>query len=117
MATDAKTLAATYFSSWKAHDFDTFRSQLADDVEFTGPMGRAHGADECVQGIEGMSKMVTDMVIKKVFVDGPDVLTWYDLHTADADPIPTANWIHAEDGKITRIEVAFDPRSIAPPGR
>ncbi len=103
MSNDAEAIAATHFSSWKAHDFATFRSPLAADVEFSGPMGQAHGADECVAGIH------------KVFVDGPDVLTWYDLHTADTDPLPTANWIHVEDGKITRIRVAFDPRPIAPP--
>ena len=85
MPKDAKVIAATYFSSWRAHDFDTFRSPLAADVEFAGPMGQAHGADECVAGIEGMSTMVTDM------------------------------GIHVEVGKITRIRVAFDPRPIAPP--
>jgi hypothetical protein len=50
----------------------------------------------------------------KRFVDGPDVLTWFDLHTAAAKRMPTANWSHVEDGKITRIRVAFDPRPILP---
>jgi hypothetical protein len=26
--------------------------------------------------------------------------------------VPVANWMHIEDGKITRIRVAFDPRGI-----
>ena len=26
---------------------------------------------------------------------------------------PVANWMHVEDGKITRIRVAFDARGIA----
>jgi hypothetical protein len=30
-----------------------------------------------------------------------------------ADPVPVANWMHVEDGKITRIKVAFDARGIA----
>jgi hypothetical protein len=47
-----------------------------------------------------------------VFVDGPDVLTWFDLHTTVAPPAPTANWQHVEDGRITRIRVAFDPRAL-----
>ena len=30
-----------------------------------------------------------------------------------ADPVPVANWMHVEDGKIARIQVAFDARGIA----
>ena len=44
-----------------------------------------------------------------MFVDGSDVLTWFDLHTTSAAPLPTANWGHVENGKITRIRVTFDP--------
>ena len=44
-------------------------------------------------------------------VDGPDVLTRFDLHITVA-PRPTANWLRIEDGKITRIRVTFDPRAV-----
>jgi len=27
-------------------------------------------------------------------------------------PAPTANWLHIEDGKITRIRVTFDPLAV-----
>jgi hypothetical protein len=40
------------------------------------------------------------------------VLTWYDLHTTKADPVPTANWSHLEDGKITTIRATFDARPL-----
>jgi hypothetical protein len=109
---DPRSVAATYFSAWKAKDFETFRSILADDVTFRGPLGTADGAEECVQGIEGMSKIVTDIEIKQVFVEGDDVLTWFDLHTSVAPPCPTANWSRVEGGKVTRIRVTFDPREL-----
>ena len=48
-----------------------------------------------------------------MFHDGPDVLSWFDLATSVADTVPVANWMHVEDGKITRINVAFDARGIA----
>jgi len=83
---------------------------------FFGPLAELDSADDCVNGIEGMSKIKTDIVIDKVFVDGSDVLTWFDLHTSVAKPVPTANWTHVEDGKITEIKVAFDARELAPPG-
>ncbi len=45
-------------------------------------------------------------------VDGDDVLTRFELHTQDAPPAPTANWMHVVDGKIRAIRVTFDPRDI-----
>jgi hypothetical protein len=63
-----------------------------------------------------MSQIVTDIVIRKMFVDGPDVLTWFDLHTSVAPPAPTANWSHVEDGRIAAIRVTFDPRDLVAGG-
>jgi hypothetical protein len=113
--TDAGSVAATYFESWRARDFDALRSILADGVTFDGPLAHLDNADDCVKGLEGMSKILTDIVVHKTFVDGEDVLTWFDLHTSVADPVPTANWSHVHDGRITAIRVAFDARGLAPP--
>jgi hypothetical protein len=113
---DATQAVATYFSAWKAKDFDTLRSVLADDVTFVGPLGRADDADTYRQSIERFSQIVTDVVVLKIFVDGPDVLTWFDLHTTVAPPCPTANWSQVENGKIKRVRVTFDARPLAPKG-
>ena len=109
---DARSIAATYFDAWKAKDFDTFRSLLADDVEFIGPLAHLHNADDCVKGIRGMSEMITDIAVHKILADGQDAITWFDLHAKGGIPLPTANWSHVENGKITRIRVAFDPRPL-----
>jgi ketosteroid isomerase-like protein len=110
----ATAAAATYFEAWLAGDFSRLRTVLADDVDFAGSMGQAHGADECLRGLEGMAQIITGIEIRKVFTAGSDdVLTWYDMATKVADPVPVANWMHVENGKITRIRAAFDPRSIA----
>jgi ketosteroid isomerase-like protein len=111
-STDPAALARTYFRSWKEKDFDSLRSVLADDANFRGPMGSADDAEACMQGLKGMSQIVTDIVIHKMFVDGDDVLTWFDLHTTVAPPVPTANWSHIEDGRIARIRVTFDARAF-----
>ncbi|MGH3570131.1 MAG: nuclear transport factor 2 family protein [Pseudonocardia sp.] len=97
---------------WKAKDFDRLRSVLADDVTFCGPLGSADDAETCVQGLRGMSQIVTDIVIHKIFVEGPDVLTWFDLHTSVAPPVPVANWSRVEHGRIKSVRVTFDPRSL-----
>lgn len=112
--TDAATLATTYLRAWQEHDWSALRSVLADDVTFRGPLASLDDADACVQGLKGMSQIMTEVVVRKRFVDGSDVLTWFDLHTTVAPPVPTANWSHVEDGRITAIRVAFDARALAP---
>ena len=109
----AARAAATYFDAWLAGDFDRLRSVLADDVDFAGPLGQARGPDECLRGLQGLAKIITGLEIRKVFTAGSDVLTWYEMATTVADPVPVANWMHAEDGKITRLRAAFDPRGLA----
>jgi hypothetical protein len=111
-STDTRTVATTYFRAWKERDFATLRSILADDVTFRGPLGTADDAESCVNGLQGMAQILDDIVVQHVFVDGLDVLTWFDLHTTVAAPAPTANWSHVENGKITRIRVTFDPRAL-----
>jgi len=108
-------ITATYFRSWVAHDWDALRAVLADDVTFEGPMATIHGGDQALEGLRGMSQILDHVEVQHVFIDGDDVLTWFDLHTKVADPVPTANWSHVEEGRITRIRVVFDARSLAPP--
>ena len=111
--TDAATAAATYFDAWQARDFTRLRSVLADDVDFAGPLAKVKGGDDCLRGLQGMAQIMTGLEVRRVFCDGPDVLTWFDLATSVADTVPVANWMRVQDGKITRIRVAFDARGIA----
>jgi hypothetical protein len=114
MPDDARQVVDTYFSAWNANDFATMRSVLHDKVDFAGPLDRFDNADAYLQAIAGLSQMKTGLVIHKTFVDGPDVVTWYDLHTKMADPAPVAEWSHIEGGKITLVRVVFDARPFAP---
>ncbi|MDQ2708605.1 MAG: nuclear transport factor 2 family protein [Actinomycetota bacterium] len=117
MTDNLSEIAETYFRAWKTKDFATLGALLADDVTFRGPLGTADDRASCLDGLRGMSEIITDIVIHKIFVAGPDVLTWYDLHTTVATPTPTANWSHVENGKITRIRAAFDARQFTTPDR
>lgn len=112
---DPAAVAQAYFDAWKGADWAALRSLLADDATFDGPLASLQGAEKLIEGLQGMSRITTDIVVHKRFVNGPDVLTWFDLHTSIAPPAPTANWSHVEDGKITAIRVTFDARPLAPP--
>ena len=115
MTTDenrTRRAAETYLASWRDKDFARFRTILADDVTFRGPLAELSGIDDVAKGIEGLGQITSDIVVQRMLVDGPDVITWFDLHTTVADPTPVANWSHVEDGKITQIRVTFDPRDL-----
>jgi ketosteroid isomerase-like protein len=112
MSTDPRALAATYFESWQAADVQRLRSILADDVSFSGPLAQVDGADQYADSIRGLFQATEKIVLHKVWVDGDDVLTWFDLHMPGAPPAPVAQWCRVQGGKVTRVQVTFDPRGI-----
>ncbi|GAA4776526.1 nuclear transport factor 2 family protein [Microbacterium gilvum] len=112
MTATASELAEDYLVAWQGRDFVRLRSLLADDVSFIGPLAAIEGADECIAGLEGMAQVLERIEVRERLAEGSSVITWFDLHTTVADPVPTANWMQVEGGLITRIRVAFDPRGI-----
>jgi hypothetical protein len=98
-------VAAAYFDAWQARAPERVRPLLAEDVTFVG-------AEETLTGLAGMFAMTREVAVVKRWVDGPDVITWFELSTAQAGPIPVVNWSHVEDGRIDRIRVTFDPRPL-----
>lgn len=107
-------VAAAYFDAWKSRDAERVRPLLHDDVTFAGALGATQGAAETLEGLGRMFAMTKQVEVIKRWVDGPDVLTWFELRTADAGPLPIVNWSHVVDGRIDRIRVTFDPRPLLP---
>jgi hypothetical protein len=113
MTTDSKNIATSYFKLWHDRNFAKFRSLLSDNVTFIGVLGIANGINECMDGIQGLSNIMTNIVIQQMWADGSDVITWYELHTTKTTiPIEVVNWMRIEDGKINKIRVTFDPRPL-----
>ena len=111
-AATPREAAEAYFRAWENRDIDQVRSLLHPDVSFAGALGSTNGAEETLRGLGGMFSMTRQVEVIKRWADGPDVLTWFELRTATAGPLPVVNWSHVEDGLITRIRVTFDPRPI-----
>ena len=85
---------------------------LADDVDFVGPMGTAHGRDAAIEGLRGVRRMVDAITVVRRWSEGTDVITWFEFGRAGQDPIPVVNWSHAPAERITRIRATFDPRPL-----
>ena len=110
MSTDSRTIAATYFEAWRTADVEHLRGILAENVSFDGPLAQVQGADAYAQSIRGLFGATEKVAVHKVWVDGDDVLTWFDLHIAGAPPTPVAQWCRVRGGKVERVQVTFDPR-------
>jgi hypothetical protein len=105
-------VAGAYFRAWEGKDIDQVRPLLDPAVDFVGALGSTRGVEETLKGLAGMFAITQEVKVIKRWTDGPDVLTWFELSTATAGPLPVVNWSHVEDGLITRIRVTFDPRPL-----
>ena len=105
-----------YFTAWRAADTDTLRAIFADDVHFSGPLAQLDDADTIADSLGQLAKATKDIVIRRRWVDGGDVITWFDLTVGDAPATPVANWSHVENGLVTEIRVTFDPRGMLASG-
>jgi limonene-1,2-epoxide hydrolase len=106
------SVAAAYFDAWKSNDIERVQPLLHDEVAFDGALGSTRGVDETIAGLGRMFAMTEQVEVLHRWVDGPDVLTWFELRTETAGPLAIVNWSHVEAGRITRIRVTFDPRPL-----
>jgi hypothetical protein len=111
-AATPEEVAAAYFKAWQDGDIDGVRPLLHPGVDFLGAMGATRGIEETLRGLGGMFAMTRQVEVIRRWADGPDVITWFELSTDTAGPLPVVNWSHVEDGRITRIRVTFDPRPL-----
>lgn len=105
-------VAAAYFDAWRRGDIDAVRPLLHHEVDFAGALGTTQGIEQTLKGLGGMFAMTTDVRLVKRWTDGPDVITWFELRTEKAGPLPVVNWSHVDQGRIDRIRVTFDPRPL-----
>lgn len=106
-------IAERYFAAWQANDTDQLAPLLAADVAVTGPLGQIDGSAHYQRSLAKLYALTCKLVVVKRWVDGPDIITWFDLHTHHGDVLPAVNWLHvADNDTITRVRVAFDPRPI-----
>ncbi len=108
------SVAAAYFDAWKSNDVERVRPLVHEDVTFDGALGSTRGVEETIEGLGRMFAITEHVEVIHRWVDGPDVLTWFELQTASAGPLAIVNWSHVEAGRITRIRVTFDPRPLLP---
>lgn len=106
------SVAAAYFDAWTNNDIERVQPLVHADVTFDGALGSTRGAEETLAGLGRMFAMTEHVEVVHRWVDGPDVITWFELRTRTAGPLAIVNWSHVDAGRITRIRVTFDPRPL-----
>nr|WP_320775875.1 NAD(P)H-dependent oxidoreductase [Streptomyces sp. CRN 30] len=82
---------------------------LASDVIVHGPLGRIDGAEQYQASLSRIFALTGTLEFRKRWVDGGDVMTWFDLHPRGGSaPFSVAGWLHVEDGRISGVRVTFD---------
>ena len=97
-------------------DFKSARSFLKDNVSYVSPLNSFDGAEPYLKYNESLHLPKPD--IKKIFTDGEDVCLLYEMTiTTQPAPLFVSFWAHVDDGKISSINVNFDPRPFIRPRR
>jgi ketosteroid isomerase-like protein len=105
-------VATKCLEAWSSGDFATARTLLRDDVTFVGPLGSGGGAESYMNRLVDLSHHVTSAEPIKVVVDGDDACIIYDLVTDAGGSVPTSDWYHVQDGKISSVRAYFDTRAL-----
>jgi ketosteroid isomerase-like protein len=105
-------VATKCLEAWSSGDFATARSLLRDDVTFVGPLGSGGGVESYMNRLVDLSRHVTSAEPIKVLVDGDDACIFYDLVTDAAVSVPTSDWYHVQDGKISSVRAYFDASAL-----
>ncbi|HTW55314.1 MAG TPA: nuclear transport factor 2 family protein [Thermoplasmata archaeon] len=112
--TSAKDVVMSYQAAMGKGDWKGARGHLADHLEFSGPLDTFHKADDYIAALQKLFPMVEKVDVKRVFAENADVVILCDLHFKP--PMPTmyvVEWYTVTGGKISRVQVVFDPRPMA----
>jgi ketosteroid isomerase-like protein len=115
-ASGTREIVDRFYAAWGSQDLQAVRRLLRDDLSFHGPIDTFSSADAYLASIQRLFAIVRGTELQRVFVDGQDTCTIYDLvTTTSARTVPVAEWITVKDDKISCIRVYFDARPFSPP--
>jgi hypothetical protein len=113
---ETREIVDRFYAAWASKDLPLVRSLLDDNLSFSGPIDTFDTADAYMASIQQLFAIVQGVQPQKVFVDGQDACTIYDLITATpAGTVAIAEWVTVKGEKVASIRVVFDARPFAPP--
>ena len=82
---------------------------------FLGLFETYHNAQEYLAALTGLLQITVRLDVKKIIAEGNDVAIFFELETKAPAKATTlvAEWHQVKNGKISRVESAFDGRPFA----
>ncbi len=99
----------------KKKDLSAARGFLSDDLLFVGLFETYHGPDEYLKALEGLLGITTRLDVKAVVAEGDQAAVFFELETVAPAAATTfvAEWMRIANGRIQRVQSAFDGRPFA----
>ena len=96
-------------------DLAAAQKYLDKDLLFVGIFQTYRSADEYLAALTGLLQVTVRLEVKKIIAQASDAAIFFELETkapAEATTL-VAEWHQIKDGKIFRVESAFDGRPFA----
>ena len=108
-ASEPRAVALAYLEAVSQKQFDKLAELLHPDVEFKGPGGSLHNAQDFISALRRLEPILLRNEIKRVFVEGDEAFVRYDFVTdTSVGAVPTVELLKIEDGRVRSIWLLFD---------
>jgi len=101
-----------FYAAVAKKDIAAARSYLNDDLVFLGLFETYRNAEEYIAALTKLLQIVVRLDVKKIIAEENDAAVFFELETkapAEATTL-VAEWHQIRNGKIFRVESAFDGR-------
>ena len=112
---NAGTIVTQFYEAVRRKDIASARPFLSDQLVFVGLFETYHGPDEYLAALTGLLQITTRLDVKTVIAQGGEAAIFFELETVApaAGTTLVAEWHQVSDGRIRRVQSAFDGRPFA----
>lgn len=112
---NAGEILEKFYADVAKKDIAAARAYLNDDLVFVGLFETYPNAEAYLKALTGLLSITVRLDVKKIIAEGNDAAVFFELETrapAEATTL-VAEWHQVKNGKISRVESAFDGRPFA----
>jgi len=104
-----------FYAAVAKRDLKTARKYLRDDLVFKGLFETYPDADSYLAALTKLLSITVRLDVRAIVAQGDDAAVFFDLETKTPVEATTfvAEWHRMKEGKIHRVQSAFDGRAFA----
>jgi len=112
---NAGDILRNFYAAVIKRDLAAARRYLNDDLLFLGLFETYRSAEEYMAALTKLLQVTVRLDVKKIIAEGNDAAIFFELETKAPAAATTlvAEWHQIKNGKISRVESAFDGRPFA----